>query len=129
MQVELWSFPRKVRARHFTWRVGARRQYFYPPYKFLWQQTTWTILLDNDLDFLSPFKPNSIRLGPLTRFNFSHTTYSLALVCTPSLSTGRLKLLPSFQKGGLYRTSVFRGELLGKRESPFSGGLHFLHKK
>ena len=61
------------------------------------------------------------------------------IVCTPPPPLpsflleggGGLNVKPPirFSKGGIHRTSVFRGGLLGKRGWLFSGGLQFLHKK
>ena len=55
------------------------------------------------------------------------------IVCNPPppflLSAGGvLSLRPNFQKGGLGRISVFRGEVAGKEEVTFSREVQFLHK-
>ena len=56
------------------------------------------------------------------------------IVCNPPpLSAvcwggGVLSLRPNFQKGGLDRISVFRGEVAGKEEVTFSREVQFLHK-
>ena len=48
------------------------------------------------------------------------------IVCTPlsvgGWGVGGLNLQPNYQKGGLDRTSTFRGQLLGKRGGDFFRG-------
>ena len=50
------------------------------------------------------------------------------IVGTPFLQRGGWASNQIFRKGGLDRTSTFRGGLLGKRGWLFSGGLQFSHK-